>query len=114
MLALIEEGVKIRNAASGEPALSGKEAASQLWSSIFDTFPDHRFEIVDLSVDDDRVFAEVTESGTMAGPLGPNPPTGQRFSVAAALRMDLSDGKIRAITSYFDMSTVKRQLALSS
>ena len=114
MLAHIEEGVMIRNAASGEPALSGKDAASRLWSDIFATFPDHRFEIVDMTVDDNRVFAEVTESGTMKGPLGPNPPTGQRFSVAAAFRMDLSNGRIRAITSYFDMSTVMRQPSTNS
>lgn len=114
MIALTAEDLTVRNTSGSGPGPRGRDQVAAFWTTFFATFPDHHMDLREVTIDGDRVFAEVVEDGTMDGPMGAAQPTGQHFSIEAAFRFDLTDGRISTIASYWDMGSVARQLDLSA
>ena len=115
MLTFLTDDVTIQSAAGADmPPAKGKDEARRHWQTIYNTFPDMRMDAVELTVNDDTLFAEISHGGTMQGPMGPRQPTGQSYRTQGAFRIDFSDGQIRSILSYWDTATMARQLGLAS
>ena len=113
MLTLVTEDVAIESAAgSAMPPANGKEQARRHWETIYGTFPDMRMEAVDVTDGGDTLFAEISHSGTMEGPMRDKPPTGKRYELTGAFRIDFADGRIRSLKSYWDTGAMARQLGL--
>jgi predicted ester cyclase len=115
MLTLVTEVVTVASAAgSAMPPALGKDQARRHWQTIYGTFPDMRMDAVDLTMDGDTAFAEISHGGTMQGPMGDKAPTGKAYNVTGAFRIDFIEGKIRSIKSYWDTAAMARQLGLMS
>ena len=83
--------------------------ASGLWA----TFPDLTFELTSVApAGEGRVAAQWVMKGTNHGSMNGLPPTGRSISVPGADFIELDDGKIRAVTGYFDSKVVPAQLGL--
>ena len=113
MLTFVTDDVTVQSAAGAEmPSAKGKDEARHHWQTIYNTFPDMRMDAVDLTEQDDTLFAEISHGGTMQGPMGPRQPTGESYRTQGAFRIDFSDGKILSIRSYWDTATMAKQLGL--
>ena len=113
MLSFVTDDVTIQSAAGGNmPPAKGKDEARHHWQTIYNTFPDMRMDAIDLTSEEDTLFAEISHGGTMEGPMGPRQPTGQSYRLDGAFRIDFSDGKIRSILSYWDTAAMAKQLGL--
>lgn len=113
MLTFVTDDVTVQSAAGADmPSAKGKDEARHHWQTIYNTFPDMRMDAVDLTEQDETLFAEISHGGTMQGPMGPRQPTGQSYRTQGAFRIDFSDGKIRSIRSYWDTATMAKQLDL--
>ena len=113
MLSFVTEDITIESAAgSAMPPANGKDQARRHWETIYGTFPDMKMQAVDLTEVGDTLFAEISHSGTMEGPMGEKQPTGKSYELTGAFRLDFSDGKISNIKSYWDTGTMARQLGL--
>ena len=113
LLECVADDIVIRSAAGGKmPPANGKEEARTHWQTIYDTFPDMRMDLLEVTEDGDRLVAELSHGGTMKGKMGPVPPTGKSYRIAGAFRMDFHEGKIQRIQSYWDTSAMAEQLGL--
>jgi hypothetical protein len=85
MLTLVTEVVTVASAAgSAMPPALGKDQARRHWQTIYGTFPDMRMDAVDLTMDGDTAFAEISHGGTMQGPMGDKAPTVNAYNVTGA------------------------------
>lgn len=77
-------------------------------------FPDGSAEITNLLEAGDWVIVEFTVRGTNTGPfMGPDgelPPSNRKVELQSCDVLHLRDGKVTGGKSYFDISTVARQL----
>jgi len=60
---------------------SGKEGVAALFTMMFDSTPDLRFEILDTIISGDKVAIRSRMTGTQTGPLLQMPVTGKPFDV---------------------------------
>jgi predicted ester cyclase len=76
-------------------------------------FPDLRYKIVDLVVQDDRAAVHWRAAGTQLGQFGPVPPTGTvvSYSGATFLRFDAA-GKIIDVWSVNELFQLLQQLGV--
>lgn len=83
-----------------------------MWSGLISAFPDLSNEVTALSAaPDGTVVAEVTLTGTQAGPWGPVASRGQRYSLPHLFVLHVNaDGLIDDITAYWDNASFYRQL----
>lgn len=83
-----------------------------IWALGFRAFPDLTNEVHDVfAADDGTVVAEVTVSGTQAGPYLTLAPRGQSFSERHLFRVHLDgDGRIDDITAYWNAGGMNSQL----
>ena len=101
--------------APGCPGLGGTGPAAMVaWHHDRRTsFPDVRYEVVDLVVAGDRAALRWRAAGTQSGPFGPVPPTGRRveYSGATFLRFD-ADGRVADVWSVNELFQVLQQLGV--
>lgn len=113
MLTFVTDDVTIQSSAGADmPPAQGKDQARHHWQTIYNTFPDMRMDEVDVTIGDDRLFAEISHGGTMQGPMGQKQPTGRSYRTQGAFRIEFSAGKIRSILSYWDTASMAKQLGL--
>ena len=113
LLNCVTDDITVRSAAGGKmPPANGKPEARVHWQTIYDTFPDMRMDLLEVTAEGDRLVAELSHGGTMKGKMGSVPPTGKSYRVNGAFRMDFADGKIRRIQSYWDTAAMAEQLGL--
>ncbi len=113
MLTFVTDDIVLRRSGSDFAPRTGKEEVRDHWSAVFASFPDLREDIIDVTAEGDRLFAEATLSGTMEGSIGDWQPTGASFRTQGAFRIDFRDGLIRSVLSYWDTADMTRQLGLS-
>lgn len=73
-------------------------------------FPDLRFDVEDLLMDEDKVVARVSVSGTHSGPFMGQPPTGRHFSVTSINIFRIRSGQIVEHWGAFDQMGMLAQL----
>lgn len=113
LIECVNDDIVIRSAAGGNmPPANGKEEARAHWQTIYNTFPDMRMDLLDLTVEGNRMVAEISHGGTMRGNMGRATATGKSYRVDGAFRMDFADGKIKRIQSYWDTASMAQQLGL--
>ena len=76
------------------------------------SFPDQRFEIVQLLVDGNDVAVRWRGTGTQHGRFGPVPATGRAVDYQGASFMRFADGKVVANWSVNELFTVLQQLGV--
>ncbi len=94
----------------------GKEEFVKAVKAWKNAFSDLKADIRSGAVADDKVFVELewegTHDGTLEGPFGSIPPSGERGKVSAAQVITIRDGKIAELHHYFDLMTVLRQMGV--
>jgi steroid delta-isomerase-like uncharacterized protein len=83
-----------------------------IWSGLITAFPDLSNEVTSLSTaQDGTVVAEVTLSGTQAGPWGVTASKGQHYTLPHLFVLHVNaDGLIDSVTAYWDNASFYRQL----
>lgn len=81
-------------------------------------FPDGTVKITNVIAEGEWVVVEFTNSGTNTGPLrtaiGDFPPTNRKIEVQYCSVMQIKNGKVTSGRDYYDVTTILRQLGLSS
>ena len=130
MLTLLTDDITISSAAGlVKPPFRGKEEARAHWQNMYNTFPDFRMDVIEVTAEEDRVVAEIEHGGTMKGTMKANTgdwkkthypfshlmdrgPTGKGYRVQSAFRFNFSGGKIRSALSYWDTASMLSQLGV--
>lgn len=73
-------------------------------------FPDLRFDVEDLLMDEDKVVARVSVSGTHSGTFMGQPPTGRHFSALSINIFRIRSGQIVEHWGVFDQMGMLAQL----
>ena len=91
----------------------GYRESLQRWATAF---PDGRVEVTRVIADADGAVVEYTGRGThtgpLAGPAGSIPATGRRGELTLCDVLEIEQGKVRRVRSYYDSATLMRQLGL--
>ena len=91
----------------------GCVAYSRMWA---DGFPDGRIEIVETISEDDRIAVTYrgrgTHTGTLKNASGEIPATGKEVTLEVCDVVQVRDGKIQSIRTYFDSGSLLAQLGL--
>jgi len=92
----------------------GKEQLRAFFQSGKDSFPDEVVQLSSVLVSGDRFAIEGIMMGTLTTRYYNFPATGKRFSVPLAVigQLDPDNGKIKRVTTYFDLATFLRQVGL--
>ncbi|TAK02724.1 MAG: nuclear transport factor 2 family protein [Candidatus Manganitrophaceae bacterium] len=95
----------------------GPEGYKQFLKMWTTAMSDARVEITNVIASGDWVAVEFTgkgthQSGPLAGPKGPIPPTGKSIELSFCEVFKLKNGKIALVRAYFDAATLMRQLGL--
>ena len=94
----------------------GPQGYRQFVSGWATALPDSRVEVTQVVVSGDCVAIEFTGRGTHTGPFrtpaGEIPPTGRAVELRICEVLQLKDGKVVRGHTYFDSTTVLRQLGL--
>jgi steroid delta-isomerase-like uncharacterized protein len=93
----------------------GYREFSEGWATAF---PDARVEIKRITANEDGVVVEFIGRGTHTGPLvvptGTIPATGRAGELQMCDVLEIEDGSVRRVRSYYDSATLMRQLGLLS
>jgi predicted ester cyclase len=101
-----------------EPApVRGRAAILKSYQSIFNAFPNWKFDFSSILFADDTIIFELVGHGTMTGPLvtpeGEIAPTGKNMDLKTAFLAKISpDGLIVEDRSYFDNTEMLKALGL--
>lgn len=86
----------------------------QVW---MEAFPDGKVEVTHMVANDKGVVTEFrgrgNQTGPLASPAGPIPPTGRSIDVNFCEVLEIEGGKIVKDRLYFDAATMLRQLGLA-
>ena len=92
---------------------SGAIEFSEMWA---DGFPDGRLKIDNVIASGDHVVLQFTGKGTQTGalksPTGEIPATGRSVTLNLCDVLEIRDGKIRSVQSYFDSASMLMQLGV--
>jgi steroid delta-isomerase-like uncharacterized protein len=97
--------------ASGQ-VTHGKKELKASFSDIFAAFPNVKWELKSLFSAGDRIAVEWVETGTQTGDWAGIPATGKSYSIRGASLMEVREGKISRLTSYWNMADFLQQLGL--
>lgn len=90
---------------------AGPDEVARRYRGLWETFPDLKVQMRRVvSVQENSAVTEHTLSGTHAGSLFGVPGTGKHVEVQTAVIWDVTDGRIRGETVYFDVATMLRQI----
>jgi steroid delta-isomerase-like uncharacterized protein len=109
MGAMATEDVDVMEVAEG---VAHKGRAHLVWAyeDLFGAYPDCSCDIVNTFAGDDQVLVEVQWKGTETGSFRGAPPTGGRVDIRIGYIFRFADGRITAITEYYDTGTLAKQL----
>ncbi len=92
---------------------SGAREFAEAWATAF---PDGRVQIDRVIEAGNTVVVEFTgtgtHTGTLAGPAGDIPATGRQVTLHLCDIVDIADGKISRVRTYFDTASLLGQLGL--
>lgn len=92
---------------------AGAVKFSQMWA---DGFPDGRVEVLETIAEGDRVVVVYrgrgTHTGTLKNSSGEIPATGKEITLDLCDVVEITDGKIRSVRTYFDSGSLLAQLGL--
>ena len=98
--------------------IQGVEEALSAWKGWAKAFPDAKGNIDKETVSGNTVAIELTWRAIHTGPLqlpGKDlAATGKQVELRACEVIDVSDGKVKTLRHYFDLSTLLRQLGVMS
>jgi steroid delta-isomerase-like uncharacterized protein len=110
ILSFFSDDVLYEDLAIGK-TMHGKQELAEFIKLTLNDIPDFHIEATSLIVSGDWVASEAIMSGTMAHSSIPGiPATGKSFSLRAASIMELSNGKIRRETDYYNAITMMQQI----
>ena len=92
----------------------GKAAIKEFLRATFAWAPDFRVNMLSLTIGNDAAATEWISEGIQTGPVGDLPASGNSFRLRGASIVTFRNGKIAAVTDYYDMTTFVRQLGESS
>jgi steroid delta-isomerase-like uncharacterized protein len=92
--------------------MSGKQGMYEIHSTLFKAFPDIHYGVNRMISSGDTVVLECTLTGTHQNDLMGIAPTERRIELPAAFVIDTTGEKVRKWTSYFDVTTLMRQLGV--
>ena len=111
----IAEGAVILSVATGD-VYRGRSGFLELARGWGAALPDLRLALTNVAGDGQRAVAEYeifgTHTGSLVTPRGHIPPTGMDVQVRVCDVIELADGKISHIRSYFDSVALLRQLGI--
>ncbi|MCR9253478.1 MAG: ester cyclase [bacterium] len=89
------------------------EVLSGAVAGTYESFPDVKFEITQLTVNPDgQLFLEWKMTGTNTGEFFGNPPTGRSVEIKGLDAISVEGNKIREIRSFYDTGLFNQQLGL--
>lgn len=94
------------------------DQTKDLWSHMFDAFPEMDYRVTRTIAADTVVVTEWTFTGTHGGPLGPPvltrhvEPTGRTIRFRGVSVYEVADGLIQRETSYLDFATFLVELGV--
>jgi steroid delta-isomerase-like uncharacterized protein len=98
--------------------IQGVEEALSAWKGWAKAFPDAKGNIDKETVSGNTVVIEITWRAIQTGPLqlpGKDlAATGKKVELRACEVIEVSDGKVKTLRHYFDLSTLLRQLGVMS
>lgn len=107
--------VLVLNVATGD-VYSGRAGFLEFVRGWATALPDVRFSLVNIGGSGDKLVVEYEMVGTHTGPLltpgGHVPPTGMEVHLRFCDVLELSDGMVAHVRSYFDSATLLRQLGV--
>jgi steroid delta-isomerase-like uncharacterized protein len=93
---------------------TGIQAFREMWQNGESTFPDMTITVNNVIASGNTVVCEATCSGTQTGilhtPQGDVPPTNQRTDTRMVDIMEIRNGKIERIRTYFDTGPMLQQI----
>jgi len=93
--------------------LSGKDEIRSFLNEWFTAFPDTTIEGKFFFASGSHGCSEWVMSGTHSGTFLDLPATGKSFSLRVASVIELSEGKVKRVTDYYDMTILLKQLKIS-
>lgn len=90
---------------------SGPDGVAAKLATLWQAFPDGRFEPLDIVAAGDRVAVRSRLIGTQTGPFGPLPASGRAVDIAFFDLYRVAGGRIAAHWHVFDEAGLMRQLA---
>ena len=109
------DDVEILDQATGQ-RFAGREGARRFMQQWLDAFPDAKCLVTNVVGAGDTVVVEFRAQGTNTGPLatpeGPIPPTGKRAEVAMCDVLEFSGGRVARQRTYYDVGSLLRQLGI--
>ena len=91
----------------------GPDAIRGFWAEMFAAFPDFSVTIDRIISGDSTAVVQYHVSGTFTGGAFQGiHPTGRRVELRGVDVMDISDGKVRRNTIYFDGAALARQIGM--
>jgi steroid delta-isomerase-like uncharacterized protein len=98
--------------------VQGADEVLAVWRGWATAFPDSEGDIHNTFLSDDTTVIELTWRGTHSGPLhtagGTIEATGKRIELRACQITTVRNGKAETTRHYFDMTTLMRQLGVTS
>lgn len=96
--------------------LKGPDGFRQYIQGWASAFPDSQIEVMNVIVGEEGAVVEFRGRGTHTGPLmaptGEIPATGKSVDIPFCDVLQMKDGKITSLRSYFDIATMMGQLGL--
>lgn len=90
----------------------GKQGMYEVHTTLFKAFPDLYYEFSRIIPTGDTVVAECVLKGTHENDLMGIAPTQRRLELPAAFIVDVESNKVKKWVSYFDVTTMMRQLGV--
>jgi len=109
---LFSQDVKAVNRALSVDA-KGKEAATGMFKSVVEAFPDMVIEVMHKSVEGDTAMLYVTWKGTHTQPFGSLPPTNKRINREVVITIKVTDGKISTVIVVGDRFSLLQSLGVA-
>jgi len=109
------ENIELLNVPLGV-TLHGPEGFRQILEGWATAFPDGRVEVTNIVAGEEGVVIEFrgrgTHTGPLSGPTGEIPATGRSVDVPFCDVMQIKNGKITSLHTYYDAATMMGQLGL--
>ena len=109
MGAMAASDVKVLEVAEGEVHV-GRDFLIWAYEDLFTGYPDCSCEIINDFAGEDQVMVEVQRRGTETGEFRGQPPSGGKVDLRIGYVFRLADGRISAVTEYYDAATLEKQL----
>ena len=92
----------------------GREAVAGFYRGLFEAMPDATFDLVTAVIGEEGVVEESVLRGTPIHDFLGCPPTGRAIAMPLTIVFPMRAGEILGERLYFDLETVRRQLAGSA